>query len=332
MSTKVAILGGGAMGTACAVVLAEKPDVDVLLWTRCPEKARQIEETRENVQHLPGISISDRVRVTADLEEAVRGADILVLAIPSAYLRESLVGFAPKITSKTPVVSVVKGLENGTFLRPSELIRDVLGSRTVLSLSGPSHAEEIARRLPASLVAASDDREFATWIQELASTDRFRVYTNQDLVGVELGGALKNDIAIAAGICDGFKYGDNAKSALITRGQVEMTRFGVAMGAETKTFYGLSGIGDLMTTCFSKFSRNRRVGHCLGEGQTLEEILKNLNGVSEGVSSARPVLGLAEKHGIEMPITREVCQALFHGKTPEDATNSLMSRPTQSED
>ena len=226
MSTKVAILGGGAMGTACAVVLAEKPDVDVLLWTRCPEKARQIEETRENVQHLPGISISDRVRVTADLEEAVRGADILVLAIPSAYLRESLVGFAPKITSKTPVVSVVKGLENGTFLRPSELIRDVLGSRTVLSLSGPSHAEEIARRLPASLVAASDDREFATWIQELASTDRFRVYTNQDLVGVELGGALKNVIAIAAGICDGFKYGDNAKSALITRGQVEMTRFG----------------------------------------------------------------------------------------------------------
>jgi len=332
MATKVAILGGGAMATAISAVLAEKPDVDISLWTRSPEVAREMTDLRENKRLLPGIRIPSRVEISADFERVVAGSELLVVAIPSAFLRSTLNEYKNVLTEDRPVVSVVKGLENGTFLRPSEIVSDVLGQRAVVSLSGPSHAEEVARRLPASVVAGCGDLTLAKRVQSLFSTDRFRVYTNLDLIGVELGGALKNVIAIAAGICDGFQYGDNAKSALITRGQVEMTRFGLAFGAESKTFYGLSGMGDLMTTCFSKFSRNRMVGHLLGEGKSLEAILNNMKGVAEGVTSARAVSEVADKQGIEMPITREVYNVLFHGKTPEAATDSLMSRPIQSED
>lgn len=320
------------MATACAAVLAEKPEVDISLWTRSPEVALEMSALRENRRLLPGIRIPSRVEITSEMERAVSGSEFLVVAIPSAFLRSTLGEYRHLLTENRPVISVVKGLENGTFLRPSQIIADVLGQRSVVSLSGPSHAEEVARRLPASVVVGSGDLTLARRIQDLFSTDRFRVYTNLDLIGVELGGALKNVIAIAAGICDGFQYGDNAKSALITRGQVEMTRFGVAFGAEAKTFYGLAGMGDLMTTCFSKFSRNRMVGHLLGEGQSLEAILTGMKGVAEGITSARAVFEVAEKKGIEMPITREVHNVLFHGKTPEAATDSLMSRPIQSED
>ncbi len=264
------------MGTALAVLLSGKEDLELRLWTREEQHAQAMRQRRENERLLKGVAICPRIEITSDFRMAVDGAELLVVSIPSAYLRETLSTYASCMTQDRPMVSVIKGLENGTFLRPSQIIADVLGPRVVLSLSGPSHAEEFARRKPASVVAACGDLSFAKTIQELFTTDRFRVYTNSDLIGVELGGALKNVIAIAAGICDGFGFGDNAKSALITRGQVEMTRFGIAFGAESKTFYGLAGMGDLMTTCFSKYSRNRGVGHFLGEGKSLEEIEREL--------------------------------------------------------
>jgi glycerol-3-phosphate dehydrogenase (NAD(P)+) len=269
--------------------------------------------------------------MTSEIEEAVEDSDLLVVAIPTAFLRETLLEIAGALDRNRPVVSVIKGLENDTFMRPSEIITDVLGSRAVVALSGPSHAEEIARRLPASVVAASGDLALARHVQAIFSTDRFRVYTNLDIIGVELAGALKNVIAIAAGICDGLEYGDNAKSALMTRGLVEMTRFGTTLGAEPSTFVGLAGMGDLITTCMSPYGRNRRVGEQLGRGETLSDILENLGGVAEGVTTTRSVRDLAEQRGIEMPITEEVYQVLFEEKSPVEATDSLMLRPPKSE-
>jgi len=242
-----------------------------------------------------------------------------------------LAAISKQIPDDVPVVSVAKGVEIATLMRPSEIIIDVLGPRGVVALGGPSHAEEIARRMPASVVAASADQELARRVQSLFNTDRFRVYTNADIAGVELAGAIKNVIAIAAGICDGLGFGDNAKSALVTRGLVEMTRFGTALGAEAETFSGLAGIGDLMTTCFSGFSRNRHVGECLGRGQTLERTVAEMNGVAEGVTTTRGVFDLAGRMGIEMPITAEVYAVLFAGKSPAQATAALMLRPPREE-
>ncbi|MFQ5734269.1 MAG: NAD(P)H-dependent glycerol-3-phosphate dehydrogenase, partial [Planctomycetaceae bacterium] len=238
---------------------------------------------------------------------------------------------ALQLTHDRPVVSVIKGLERDTFMRPSEIIADVLGFRAVVALGGPSHAEEIARRLPASVVAASGDVALAKEVQAIFTTDRFRVYTNLDIVGVELAGALKNVIAIAAGICDGLNYGDNAKSALLTRGIVEITRFGRAFGAEQSTFAGLAGMGDLITTCISPYGRNRMVGERLGGGETLPEILDSMDAVAEGVTTTKSVFELADRKGIEMPITAEVHAVLFEGKSPVEATDSLMGRPPKGE-
>ncbi len=331
MGTRITVLGSGAMATACSILLAENPSQKVVLWGRNPDHARDFEATRENRRLLPGVRLPDSVRVTADIDRAVAQADVFVAAIPSKYLREALGRFAGKIAADRPVVSVIKGLENGTLLRPSEVIADVLGSRHVATLCGPSHAEEIARRLPASVVAASDDAQLVRDVQRMFNTERFRVYTNTDILGVELAGALKNVIAIAAGICDGQEFGDNAKSALVTRGLVEMTRFGVALGAEPATFSGLAGIGDLMTTCFSRHSRNRAVGERLGRGETLDSILASVESVAEGVTTTRSVHDLAAKKGIDMPITAEVYAVLFENKSPEEATASLMLRPLKEE-
>jgi glycerol-3-phosphate dehydrogenase (NAD(P)+) len=319
------------MATACAVLLAEQPHQVVRVWARSEEHAREIREHRENRRLLPGIRVPESICVTADILEAVRSADLLIVAIPTRYLRDTLSGLAPHLTQNRPVVSVVKGLENDTFLRPSEIITEVLGSRAVVALGGPSHAEEIARRLPATVVAASGDLALARRVQQMFSTDRFRVYTNPDLIGVELAGALKNVIAIAAGICDGLGFGDNAKSALMTRGIVEMTRFGVALGAEAATFNGLAGIGDLITTCISPYGRNRLVGERLGRGESLEAILASMEAVAEGINTTHSVFDLSEQRGIEMPITAEVHAALFEGKSPEAATRELMMRPPREE-
>lgn len=319
------------MATACALLLAERADQEVAIWARSPEYADQIQTERENRRLLPGVTLPASVSVTSDLERALDQAEFIVAAVPTQFLRSALEHAKPYLNRERPVVSVVKGIENATFQRPSEIIQDVLGNRGVVALSGPSHAEEIGRRLPATVVAASGDLGLARQVQRMFNTQRFRVYTNLDLIGVELAGALKNVIAIAAGISDGLGYGDNAKSALMTRGLVEMTRFGQRFGAEAATFSGLAGMGDLITTCVSPYGRNRRVGERLGRGETLTRILGAMEAVAEGVATSRSVFEISEQEGIETPIMAEVYRVLFEGKCPADATNSLMLRPLRSE-
>lgn len=331
MTIKIAILGGGAMATACSSLLAEQPSQSVAIWARSQEYAEQIQCDRENRRLLPGVILPANVSITSDIERALDGAEYIVAAVPTQFLRSALLAARPLLTRQRPVISVIKGIENGTFLRPSEIILDVLGNRGVVALSGPSHAEEIGRRLPATVVAASGDLALARQAQRMFNTQRFRVYTNLDLIGVELAGALKNVIAIAAGISDGLGYGDNAKSALMTRGLVEMTRFGLRFGAEAATFSGLAGMGDLITTCVSKYGRNRHVGERLGRGETLNEILSQMTAVAEGVATARSVFDISEQEGIETPIMSEVYRVLFENKSAADATNSLMLRPLRSE-
>ena len=328
---KIAVIGSGAMATACAILLSDHGDQSVTMWSRNAQNAETIRSTRENTRLLPGVHIPEAIGITADFAEAVDGAEIVVASIPTRFLRDALTGLKPHLTEQRPVVSVVKGIENGTFLRPSQIITEVLGPRGVVALCGPSHAEEISRRLPASVVAASDDQQLSELTQEMFTTDRFRVYTNSDLVGVELAGALKNVIAIAAGISDGLGFGDNAKSALMTRGQVEMTRFGQAFGADPSTFPGLAGMGDLITTCCSKHGRNRHVGERLGKGESLQQILDDMNSVAEGVTTTRSVFEIAERENIDMPITRSVYRVLFENLSPAVATGELMMRPPRPE-
>jgi len=331
MTTKIAILGSGAMATACALLLAERADQEVAIWARSRDYAEQIQNDRENRRLLPGVILPANVSATSDIERALDQAEFIVAAVPTQFLRSALLSAKQFLTRERPVVSVVKGIENATFQRPSEIIQDVLGNRGVVALSGPSHAEEIGQRLPATVVAASGDLGLARQVQRMFNTQRFRVYTNLDLIGVELAGALKNVIAIAAGISDGLGYGDNAKSALMTRGLVEMTRFGQRFGAEAATFSGLAGMGDLITTCVSGYGRNRRVGERLGRGETLSQILSTMEAVAEGVATARSVFEISEQEGIETPIMGEVYRVLFEEKCPADATNSLMLRPLRSE-
>ena len=331
MPEKVTILGGGAMATACAILLADHPGQQVSIWARNALYAEDMQRDRVNRRLLPGIPIPDGIEITSNIDQAVNGATYLVASIPSKHLRASLATLAPHLPEEMPMVSVVKGIEVKTFQRPSQIIQEVTGNRPVVSLSGPSHAEEIGKRLPASVVAAADDPELARQVQELFTTDRFRVYTNNDLIGTELAGALKNIIGIAAGICDGLGYGDNAKSAMITRGIVEITRFGESLGAQADTFAGLAGIGDLITTCVSPHGRNRSVGERLGKGETLDEILATMESVAEGVTTTEAIYGLAKSRGVEMPIVTEVYNVLFNNKSPEAATNSLMLRPLKEE-
>ncbi|HET6326037.1 MAG TPA: NAD(P)H-dependent glycerol-3-phosphate dehydrogenase [Planctomycetaceae bacterium] len=331
MDRRIAILGSGAMATASAVLLSERSKCDVRIWTRTAERAAELLRDKENRRLLPGVPLPPGVRVTHTIADVVDRAELIVAAVPTRFLRETLVPLAGQIPAGLPVVSVAKGLEIGTLMRPSEIILDVLGCREVAALGGPSHAEEIARRMPAGVVAASADTRLAAQVQQLFNTDRFRVYTNDDIVGVELAGAIKNVIAIAAGICDGLGFGDNAKSGLVTRGLVEMIRFGTALGAKAETFNGLAGLGDLVTTCFSRHSRNRHVGECLGKGQRLDQIVAEMNGVAEGITTTRSMSELASQRGIEMPIAAEVYAVLFDNKSPAEATASLMMRPPRDE-
>jgi glycerol-3-phosphate dehydrogenase (NAD(P)+) len=331
MPTRFAILGDGAWGTAIAILLAQRDDHRVTLWSAREESGRALRECRENVRLLPGVPIPPAVGLTTDIDEAIDAADLWVMAIPTVYLRETLQRIAPALRGDRPVLSLAKGMENETFLRPSEIIRQVLHAPHVAVLSGPSHAEEVSRGLPATVVAASTDLDLARWVQQHFSTDRFRVYTNLDVVGVELGGALKNVIGIAAGICDGLALGDNGKAALLTRGLVEMARFGVALGADHETFFGLAGLGDLITTCASRHGRNRHVGERLARGEKLPDILASMSMVAEGVFTTRSVHGRAGRMGIDMPITAEVYRVLYENKSAAAAVNDLMLREPRRE-
>jgi glycerol-3-phosphate dehydrogenase (NAD(P)+) len=330
-SATFAVLGAGGWGTAAALMLAQNPQHRVALWSARPEHATALLQTRENVRFLPGVPIPEGILLTTDIAAAVRDADLLVSAIPTIYLRDTLRRIAAQVPAQCPVLSLTKGLEITTFRRPTEIIAEVLGDRPLAVLSGPSHAEEVARGLPTTLVAAADDPQLARWVQRCFSTERVRVYTNLDLIGVELAGALKNVIGIAAGICDGLGFGDNARSALLTRGLAEMARFGVALGADQPTFWGLAGMGDLITTCSSRHGRNRQVGYRLGQGEKPADILAGMNMVAEGVYTTRSVYDKARQMGIAMPITTEVYQVLYEGKDPRQAVTDLMLRERKGE-
>jgi glycerol-3-phosphate dehydrogenase (NAD(P)+) len=330
MPSPVVVLGDGAWGTAVSLLLARDPARRVTLWSAREENGRLLRERRENVRLLPGVPIPSSIHLTTDPAAAVAGAELWVVAVPTVYLRVTL-GRLAGLPQRAPVVSLTKGFENETFLRPSEVIAEVLGVDRVAVLSGPSHAEEVSRGLPASLVVASGDADLASTVQHTLRSERFRVYTNPDVVGVELGGALKNIMGIAAGICEGLALGDNARAALLTRGLAEMTRFGVALGAEPGTFAGLAGLGDLIATCVSPHGRNRRVGLQLAAGERWESIRAGMAMVAEGAFTARSVYERARQGGLEMPITAEVYRVLYEGKDPRAAVTDLMLRHPKGE-
>jgi glycerol-3-phosphate dehydrogenase (NAD(P)+) len=334
--SRIAVMGSGAWGTAITLSLARRGGHELMLWSHSPEVAETISEHGENVAFLPGFSIPKNVRVTSNIEEALRDAGIVVSVMPSHHVRASYEQFAPFLRSDQLLVSATKGIEDETLLRMSEVIANVLkGFGLVLPvavLSGPSFAQEVAAGSPTAITIASSDSELSARIQREFGSQSLRLYTNDDVVGVELGGALKNVIAIAAGIVSGLGLGHNSAAALITRGIAETTRLAVACGGRSETLAGLSGIGDLVLTCTGSLSRNRTVGIELGKGRKLAEILADLHGkVAEGVRTTSAALGLARSHGVEMPITEQVAALLLEDKSPREAMRELMSRPGRDE-
>ncbi len=328
---KILVLGDGAWGTALALNLYHNGH-QVRVWGAFPDYITHLKKQRENTTFLPGVKIPAGIEFYHNIETALEAMDLMVLAVPTQHARSVLLKVKPFYSPVVPIVSVAKGIEHKTLARPSEIIKEILKAKKIAVLSGPSHAEEVARRLPASVVLASRDKKFARDVQRIFMNERFRIYTHSDMIGVELCGALKNIIAIAAGICDGLKLGDNAKSALLTRGLVEITRLGVKMGARSGTFFGLAGLGDLITTCISPHGRNREVGIRIGQGETLARIMKTMKKVAEGVSTTQAVYPLIRKYKIAMPITNEIYQVLFKNKNPRQAVSDLMTRQPKAEE
>ncbi len=324
--TKIVILGDGAWGTALALVLG-RCGHRVALWSKFPEYAEEMNERRENLKFLPGCPLPAAVDVVSG---APPKADLYVAAVPTQFIRLTFVELGPSLPKNPLIACVAKGLEQSTGKRPSEILKETLGRARIVALSGPSHAPEVARGLPASLAAAGQARA-AKAVQALFNGSSVRVYTSNDMLGVELGGALKNVIALAAGISDGLGLGYNAKAALLTRGIVEMARLGVAMGAKRQTFFGLSGIGDLITTTTFPSGRNLSVGRALGEGKRLDEILDGMHAVAEGVWTTKAALAQAKKRRIDMPITEELHRILYEGKSAKDALRDLMKRDQKAE-
>ncbi len=328
----IGVVGAGSWGTALAKLMGEK-GYQVALWVRRAELMQTIRDTGQNSDYLPEAQLPGNIVPTCDLEEAVRGKELVVLAVPSHAVREAASRLRGCLEEQTIVVNTSKGLEEGSLKRPTEVITEALQSNAprVAVLSGPNHAEEVCRCMPAATVIASNDKEAAERAQDIFMTEYFRVYTNPDVIGVELGGSLKNIIAIGAGICDGLNFGDNSKAALLTRGLVEITRLGVAMGARSNTFSGLTGVGDLFVTCTSKHSRNRYVGLMLGEGKKLDEITSKMKMVAEGIKTTSAAYRLAQLHGVEMPITAEMYNIIFRGVPPQESVKNLMRREKNEE-
>ncbi|MER7663465.1 NAD(P)H-dependent glycerol-3-phosphate dehydrogenase [Streptomyces sp. NPDC096193] len=329
---KAAVFGTGSWGTAFGMVLADA-GCEVTLWGRRAELVDAVNTTRTNPDYLPGIELPPTLRATTDPAEALHGADFTVLAVPSQTLRANLAAWAPKLPSDTVLVSLMKGIELGSAKRMSEVIEEVAGvpSDRVAVITGPNLAKEIAQRRPAAAVVACRDEAVAQRLQAAAHTPYFRPYTNTDVVGCELGGAVKNVIGLAVGIADGMGLGDNAKGSLITRGLAETTRLGLAMGADALTFSGLAGLGDLVATCSSPLSRNHTFGTNLGKGMTLQETIAVTRQTAEGVKSCKSVLDLARRHGVDMPITETVVGIVHEGKPPVVALKELMSRSAKPE-
>lgn len=325
----IGVIGSGTWGTALAMLLHAKGH-RIVIWSAIDQEVKSLSEKRLH-PNLPGISIPEDIRITGDLKEAMEDKELLVLSVPSVFVRETAARMKPWCRKGQIIVDVAKGIEDGTLLTLSQVIEEELPGADVAVLSGPSHAEEVSKGLPTTCVAAAKSRQTAEFVQDVFMNEVFRVYTSPDMLGVELGGSLKNVIALAAGIADGLGYGDNTKAALITRGIAEVARLGTAMGGHFQTFCGLTGIGDLIVTCASMHSRNRRAGILIGQGKSMKEAMEEVHMVVEGVHSAKAALALAEKYGQSMPIVEQVNQVLFGGKSAREAVNDLMLRDKRTE-
>ena len=327
---KAGVLGAGSRRTALSVLLCDNGH-QVTMWSIDENEVKMLNEKREHETKLPGVKLPDQLIVTGDLEDTVKGKDFLVLAVPSPFTRSTAAKMSPCVTDGQIIVDVAKGIEESTLMTLSQQIRQEIPQADVAVLSGPSHAEEVGRRLPTTCVIGATTRKTAEYLQSMFISKVFRVYTSPDILGIELGGSLKNVIALAAGIADGLGYGDNTKAALITRGIAEIARLGVKMGGKIESFTGLTGIGDLIVTCASVHSRNRKAGYLIGQGRSVQEAMDEVKMVVEGVYSAKAAAKLAEKYQVSMPIVEEVNKVLFEGKAPARAVDDLMMRESRSE-
>lgn len=321
----ISVIGSGSWGTALAWLL-RKNGHQVTVWSFLKEETEMFLKYRENVDKLPGVVLDDQVVFTNSLEDSVPGRDMLVLAVPSLAVRSTSRSLAPLVKEGQLIVNVAKGIEEKTLMTMTDIIEEEIPQAEVAVLSGPSHAEEVGKGLPTTIVAGAHSRRTAEQVQEYFMSPVFRVYTSSDMLGIETGAALKNVIALAAGMADGLGYGDNTKAALITRGIAEIARIGTALGAHLETFYGLSGIGDLIVTCASVHSRNRKAGYLMGQGRTMEQAMAEVHMVVEGVYSAKAGMALAERYQVEVPILRSVNEILFEGKPAAEAVSELMQR------
>ena len=322
---KVSIMGSGSWGMALSILLHNNGH-QVTLWSALDWEVKMLQETRESKDKLPGIILPEDILVTGDAKAALSDADVAILAVPSPFTRSTSKNLCPFVKEGQIIVNVAKGIEENSLMTLSQIVEEEIPQANVCVLSGPSHAEEVSRGIPTTCVVSARTRETAEYLQEIFMSPVFRVYTTPDTLGVELGGSLKNVIALAAGMADGLGYGDNTKAALITRGISEIARLGISMGAKSETFYGLSGIGDLIVTCASVHSRNRKAGYLMGQGKTMQEAMDEVHMVVEGVYSAKAAGQLAEKYQVEMPIVAEINQILFAGKSAKDAVLDLMLR------
>lgn len=325
----IAVLGAGSWGTAAATLLCRN-NHNVTLWSREREKIALIEKDLENKEYLPGVKLDSRMHFTDDIS-CVCDKDLVVMVTPSASIRSMAKKISGLVSDGTVIVVLAKGLEQGSYMTMTEVIAEECPNAKIAAMSGPSHAEEASRGIPTLNVVASDDDGTAAFVQDVFMSDVFRIYTSRDVKGVELGGALKNVIALCAGITDGIGFGDNTKAALMTRGISEIARLGVAMGANADTFWGLSGIGDLIVTCTSMHSRNRRAGILIGKGMTSEEAQKEVHMVVEGINTTKAAYELAQKCGVEMPIVQAAYDVLYNGKNPREAVTNLMLRDKKNE-
>ncbi|HJC43442.1 MAG TPA: NAD(P)H-dependent glycerol-3-phosphate dehydrogenase [Candidatus Mediterraneibacter gallistercoris] len=326
----VGVLGAGSWGTALSVLLSDNGH-QVTVWSIDENEVKMLNEKREHELKLPGVKLPDDMVITGDLESAIKGKDFLVLAVPSPFTRSTAQKMSPFVAEGQIIVDVAKGIEESTLMTLSRQIEQEIPQADVAVLSGPSHAEEVGRRLPTTCVVGAKTKKTAEYLQSMFISNVFRVYTSPDILGIELGGSLKNVIALAAGIADGLGYGDNTKAALITRGIAEIARLGVKMGGKIETFTGLTGMGDLIVTCASVHSRNRKAGYLIGKGMSMQEAMDEVKMVVEGVYSAKAAAELAKKYDVSMPIVEEVNAVLFGGKSPADAVNDLMMRESRSE-
>lgn len=323
--SKIGIIGAGSWGIALSVLL-EGNGHAVTVWSIIEEEIKMLSTEREHKEKLPGVKLSEKIIFTSDLKKTVKDKDILIMAVPSPFIRSTAHLMQEFVPVGGIIVNVAKGIEEQTLLTMSQIIEEEIPQSKVAVLSGPSHAEEVGRGIPTTIVVGAKDKEIAIYIQNVFMNEVFRVYISPDIYGIELGAALKNVVALAAGIADGLGYGDNTKAALITRGIAEIARLGIAMGQKSETFYGLSGIGDLIVTCASMHSRNRRAGMLIGKGASMEEAMKEVKMVVEGVYSTKAAIALSEKYNVDLPIIAQVNEVLFQGKEPSIAVRELMLR------